>query len=295
MRLYVGGYGEGIVPIHRDPTTGRLTQAGEVARTGNPSFLAAHPRLPVLYAAGELEEGEVTVWDADLRLLGRAATGGAEPCHVNVMGDLLITANYGGGSVAVHRLDAEGGIGPLERLLDGHTRPHQSTVDGEELLVTDLGQDLIYRYWSGEPVAAPGGPRHLIRVDDRAYVLGEKDASLTIFEVPSWRVLRKVGTSRHDGTVYPSDLVAHGDRLYLGNRGPDTIAIFDLDGGYQREVPAGGRWPRHLCLDGDYLHVSHQHSEAIATFRSTLDGLEQVGELSTPSPACVILAPWTSR
>jgi 6-phosphogluconolactonase (cycloisomerase 2 family) len=295
MLLYVGGYGDGIVPVHRDPVTGRLSQAADAARTGNPSFLAAHPRLPVLYAAGELEEGEVTAWDRGLRMIGRAGTGGAEPCHVNVMGDLLITTNYGGGSVAVHGLDGQGGIGSLVRLIEGHKRPHQSTVDGEELLVTDLGQDLIYRYWAGERVEAKGGPRHLIRVGDRAYVLGEKDATLTVFEVPGWTLLRKTATSQRDGTVYPSDLVVHGNRLYLGNRGPDTIAIFDLDGGYQTEVPAGGRWPRHLCLDGDFLHVSNQHSGTVATFRSTLDGLEQVGEWSTPSPACVILAPWTFR
>ncbi len=293
--LLVGGYGEGIVPVRRDPATGRLTQTRAAARTGNPSFLTAHPTLPIVYAAGELEEGEVTAWDSDFYRVSRASTGGASPCHVNVLGDLLVSTNYGGGSVAVHRLRPDGRVGALEQLLTGHTHPHQSTVDGDELLVTDLGQDLIYRYWHGEPVQAKGGPRHLIRLDGYAYVLGEEDATLTIFELPGWTVVRKVATSKAQGRVYPSDLVAADGRLYVGNRGPDTIAVFTVDGTYDHEISAGGKWPRHLCLDGDFLHVSNQHSHVVSTFRSTLDGLEQVGELSTSSPACVILAPWTSR
>jgi 6-phosphogluconolactonase len=297
--LFIGGYGGCIVSVRRDPRTGRLTPAGEVARTENPSFLAAHPRLPIVYAAGEIQEGEITVWNADLRPKQRVSSGGAEPCHVNVVDDMLVTTNYGSGTVAVHQLSQYGRIGALKTLLTGHTRPHQSTVDGDDLLVTDLGQDLIYRYGPGETVAALGGPRHLIRMDDYAYVLGENDASLTIFEVPSWTVMRKVATSKAGGRVYPSDLVAADGRLYVGNRGPDTIAVFTLDGTYETEVPSGGTWPRHLCLDicpeGEFLHVSNQHSNTVATFRSTLDGLEQVAELSTPSPACVILAPWTSR
>jgi 6-phosphogluconolactonase (cycloisomerase 2 family) len=298
-QLYIGGYGAGILPVRRDPRTGRLTQAGSVARTGNPSFLAAHPRLPILYAAGELEEGEITVWDANLVPKQRVSSGGAEPCHITVTEDLLVTTNYGGGSVAVHHLSSYGRIGALETVLTGHTHPHQSTMDGDDLLVTDLGQDLIYRYWSGETVASPGGPRHMIRLDDYAFVLGENDATLTIFELPNWTVVRKVSTSRAGGRVYPSDLVAVDGRLYIGNRGPDTIAIFTLDGTYETEVSAGGQWPRHLCVDicpeGEFLHVSNQRSNVVSTFRSTLDGLEQVAELSTPSPACVILAPWTSR
>lgn len=298
--LYIGGYGDGITPVRRDPRTGQLSQVGDAARTGNPSFLAAHPSLPIVYAVGELEAGEITVWDAGLHPKQRVSSGGAQPCHVNVMGDLLVTTNYGGGSVAVHQLSPYGRIGELKQLFTGHTRPHQSTVDGDELLVTDLGQDLIYRYGPGETVDALGGPRHLIRVDDNAFVLGETDATLTIFEVPGWTVMRKVATSKASGErVYPSDLVAVDGRLYIGNRGPDTIGIFTLDGTYETEVPAGGRWPRHLCLDicpdGQFLHVSNQHSNTVATFRSTLDGLEQVAELSTPSPSCVILAPWTSR
>jgi 6-phosphogluconolactonase (cycloisomerase 2 family) len=297
--LYIGGYGGCIVSVRRDPRTGRLTPSGDVARTENPSFLAAHPRLPIIYAVGELEEGEITVWDAGLRPKQRASSGGAQPCHVNVVDDLLVTTNYGGGNVAVHHLSPYGRIGALETMLTGHTHPHQSTVDGEELLVTDLGQDLIYRYGAAETVAAPGGPRHMIRIDDYAYVLGENDATLTIFDVPAWSVVRKVATSKAGGRVYPSELVAADGRLYIGNRGPDTIAVFTLDGTYETEVPSGGAWPRHLCLDvgpgTDFLHVSNQHSHTVATFRSTLDGLEQVAELSTPSPACVILAPWTSR
>jgi hypothetical protein len=111
-------------------------------------------------------------------------------------------------------------------------------VDGDDLLVTDLGQDLIYRYGPGETVAALGGPRHLIRMDDYAYVLGENDASLTIFEVPSWTVMRKVATSKAaGGSIRPT---CRGGRPALRRQpraGHDRGV--HLDGTYETEVPLG--------------------------------------------------------
>src|SRR5262245_54842119 len=75
-----GGTGEGIVAATRDPRSGALTLGPVVARTPSPSFLVWHPTLPVLYAANELAEGEVSGWavdgDGPLQPRGRAQTGG---------------------------------------------------------------------------------------------------------------------------------------------------------------------------------------------------------------------------
>ncbi|GAB3859504.1 hypothetical protein GCM10029963_60860 [Micromonospora andamanensis] len=134
-----GGRGTGIVAARREPRTGELTSLGTVAVTDSPSFLARHPTRPVLYAVNELPEGRVSAWrvetDGDLASIGSWPTGGAEPCHLAVApdGGHLFVANYGGGSVTVFPLDAEGcpasaptwwstrGTGPTPNARSGRT------------------------------------------------------------------------------------------------------------------------------------------------------------------------------
>src|SRR3712207_582263 len=109
-----GGKGEGITLLLRDPDSGALTRHGVVAHTPSPSFLAAHPARPVLYAVNELAEGTVSAFAIGdrgaLSPLAVRSTGGQHPCHVAVTPDgrFLLSANYGSGSIAVHPLDADG-------------------------------------------------------------------------------------------------------------------------------------------------------------------------------------------
>ena len=58
MIVYVGSYtgperASGISVFRQDPASGDLAPLGSGAPTDNPSFLALHPRLPVLYAVNE--------------------------------------------------------------------------------------------------------------------------------------------------------------------------------------------------------------------------------------------------
>src|SRR5262245_2999087 len=68
--LYIGGYtpdtggaGTGLTVVRREGGGG-LKALAETAAPG-PSFLALHPRLPVLYAVLEREEGGVAAYSAD--------------------------------------------------------------------------------------------------------------------------------------------------------------------------------------------------------------------------------------
>jgi 6-phosphogluconolactonase (cycloisomerase 2 family) len=264
-----GGEGEGVALLGRDPATGALTHLGVAARTPSPSFLARHPRLPVLYAVNELDEGTVSAWSvaADGALTPHAgqSTGGQHPCHLAVSGDgrHLLAANYGSGSVSVHPLGADGAPGERTDLLtlDGHgpdldrqAGPHAHMVVPDpvspEVLVVDLGADRVRRYrldpvsgrLSTQPtavVAAPGtGPRHLTRHPDGTVLLvGELGANLIWFRPdPADGRLRaegEVATSTGDAPVFPSEIVvgADGRFVYVANRGPDTVSMFAWDGG----------------------------------------------------------------
>jgi 6-phosphogluconolactonase (cycloisomerase 2 family) len=302
-----GGEGEGIALLRRDPATGDLTRLGVATRTPSPSFLAQHPRLPVLYAVNELDAGTVSAFavaeDASLTPLAVQSTGGAAPCHLAVSADAryLLVANYTSGSVSVHPLDADGVPGERSDLLDLDGRgpvadrqegPHAHMVapdpNGPEVLIADLGSDRVWRARldpiSGRltlvgpaVVAAPGtGPRHLLRSADGALLLvGELAGNLTWYRPDA-----KDGGLRLDGGEttsagkpnQPSELTTGRDGrfVYVANRGPDTVSVFawEPEGGtLVAEVVTEGRWPRHLALIGEHLYVANERSHSVTIFR----------------------------
>ena len=307
------------------PENGRGAGVSVIRTTGevdplvaavSPSFLAWHPCLPVLYAVAETADGAVVAWsmaDGDPQDFGRGETGGADPCHLTVdaSGEFLVNVNYNGGSIAVHRLDADGRIGERTDLVrherhgtlarqDG-AHPHMVRATADGLIVTDLGGDAIYLYHlehgrliCDRLIAAPAGsgPRHSLRVGSRWFVTAELSSNILIYD-DDWTLLGEVAANRAAGECYVSELVAAGGFLYVANRGPNTISVFDLAGDlpvYVTEVATGG-WPRHMALDGDLIHVANERSDEVTTMRiDPASGIPvQVGSIATPSPTCVLL------
>ena len=302
-----GGEGEGIALLRRDPETGDLTRLGVAARTPSPSFLAQHPRLPVLYAVNELDAGTVSAFaigeDASLTPLAVQSTGGSAPCHLAVSADArhLLVANYTSGDVSVHPLDADGvpgercdllhlqGRGPVADRQEG---PHAHMVapdpSGPDVLIADLGSDRVWRarldavsgrltLVGAAVVAAPGtGPRHLrYAIDGALLLVGELTGDLTWYRPDtSDGSLRLAGgaASSSEKSNYPSELATGRDGrfVYVANRGPDTVSVFawEPEGGTLiAEVATGGVWPRHLALLGDHLYVANERSQNVTVFR----------------------------
>ncbi|MET7462313.1 beta-propeller fold lactonase family protein [Nonomuraea sp. NPDC005501] len=295
--LYIGGYGPGIV-----------TGDGELTRIASPSFLAAHPDLPVLYAVGELEQGWLTAFRAEdgLSPLAERPSEGRFPCHVAVhpSGTLLAVANYGDGTLSLHRLDERGaftgaavalrheGSGPVADRQEG-PHAHQAVFHEDVLHVSDLGTDEIRRYTlDGEPLEPlrlpPGtGPRHMTFAGSRLYVVGELDGVVTAIDGGS----RVTGAaSRAAAGNQPSHLEVAGDFVYVANRGPDTVSVLRADDLTPvTEVPSGGAWPRHFAIDGDRMYVANQHSGGVTVF-ALEDGVPvPTGEAyEVESPGCVL-------
>lgn len=327
-----GGRAEGIVAARRDPATGALTPLGTAAVTPSPSFLVRHPGLPVLYAVNELAEGRLSAFrvapDGDLAPLGVLPTGGAEPCHLAVAPDgrHVFVANYGGGSVAVFPVDAEGVPGERTDLVRHEGRGadperqekahcHMVSPDPGDgpLLAVDLGTDSVYRYdldvASGRLVPraprlrtpAGTGPRHLARHPDgrRAWLVGELDATVTAYDLTTQGLHQRVrvDASGRTGHVQPSEVAVGPDGrfLYVGNRGVGTVSVFALDGAAPElvaEVDTGGGWPRHFALAGEHLYVADERADLIGVFRvDPGSGVpERVGEpVPVASPTCVLV------
>ncbi|NUW39978.1 lactonase family protein [Nonomuraea rhodomycinica] len=295
--LYIGGYGPGII-----------TGDGELTRIASPSFLAAHPALPVLYAVGELAQGWITAFRAEggLSPLAERPSEGHTPCHVAVhpSGALLAVANYGDGTASIHRLDERGaftgpatalrhtGSGPVADRQEG-PHAHQAVFHEDVLHISDLGTDEIRRYTlDGEPLEPlrlpPGtGPRHMAFAGSRLYVVGELDGVVTAIDGDT----RLTGPASRAGSGnQPSHLEVRGEHVYVANRGPDTISVLRADDlTAVAEVPSGGAWPRHFAIDGDRMYVANQHANVVTVF-ALEDGVPvSTGETyEVESPACVL-------
>jgi 6-phosphogluconolactonase len=197
----MGDENEGIAVFHLDPSSGALRHQHAVRGLRNPSYLALHPTLPVLYAG----ERETTTWgpieamagamtsltigaDGNLTVLGRQpAPGGATYVSIHPSGSHLFTAMPAPGCVTVFPVEADGRVGPPTAIVQHQGRgvntitlerpfPHSVRPDmlGKRALACDLGLDRIMVYdfeeQTGRLAPSPhpyvqlnsgAGPRHI--------------------------------------------------------------------------------------------------------------------------------------
>lgn len=313
---YRGGGGAGVAKLHL--TADGSWQLGDsYADAPNASFSVYGARHGLHYIVDEADRGRVGVHrDADQHWSQCASVEvqGAAPCHIalNPTETLLATANYGSGSVSLLRLDPDTGLptGAVQvsanhgsgRNAARQEAPHAHWVgfspDGRWLYQTDLGTDEILAFAIDAAGtlqapqlayrAAPGsGPRHLLlhpRLDHCAYLIGELDNRLSLLDRrEATFTLRDSLSTLPEG--WPGEsILAHVainracDRLYVSNRGHDSIAVFALD---DRGVPTllehiatGGASPRHFLLleEERCVVVAHEKAQTVTTLSIGPDG-----------------------
>ena len=174
---YTGGpaKSEGIYVARFDAATGKFSAPVLAGQAQNPSFLALHPTLPVLYAVSEVADtggkptGEIISFAIDeetgrLTLKNRQPSGGTSPCHLSVdrTGRVVLAANFGSGSVICLGLDADGSLKPVVEGTPGGFIQHEGEAgasqqkpvprghsihpspDGRFALACDLGLDKVF-------------------------------------------------------------------------------------------------------------------------------------------------------
>jgi 6-phosphogluconolactonase (cycloisomerase 2 family) len=328
MLIYVGSYPPGVgVSVFTGGDPSGLRPGPAIAELPSPSFLAAHPGLPVTYAVSELERGEVHALVGEpggtLGLLSSQESGGVEPCHLSVSDDCryLLCANYGSGSVAVFPIGGSGDLGPRSDLVAHHGRgpdpqrqdgphAHQVLPIGGEVVAVDLGTDTLYGYrldggrlhrtWTatGQPGA---GPRHVaVHPSGLRLVADELSSTVSVYATAEGG-LALLGTRPSTlvepaGRNYPAEIAVSADGAYVhvSNRGNDTIATFRVNGAELvpvDEVESGGTWPRHFTVVGPWMFVANERSDTVAVLR--LDPRNGVPRptpyrIGVPRPACVL-------
>ncbi|MEM9326829.1 MAG: lactonase family protein [Bacteroidota bacterium] len=339
--LYVGCYtlklseeldgkGPGIVLANYDPQARSLT-ARLVAKQRNPTYLTMHPTLSVLYAVEELalsDEPRVFAYqieaDGGLTLLNSQPVHGAFSCHLAVIQNHLLVANYGSGNVDTYPLGAKGrleeplpitqhiGSGPNPQRQEG---PHAHMVmafNDELIYVADLGIDRCKAYQLAESgllerpaldlrLPAGSGPRHLVRHPQLpiAYVLTELSGEVIAFQVgETTDQIQEVRFFPEGTSGIPSGasirIDAEGRFLWVSERTSSTLTQFAIgdDGSlrhyhtYQLE----DRTPRDFDLIGPWLIVAGQDSNTLSFWEQGKDDVWECRSThrDVMTPSCVV-------
>ncbi len=300
---HVDGCGPGVVACQLDSDTGKLSIAGEAVALPNPSFLWLNQEGNRLYASCEIceyegrEDGVVAVLSAgkkgELSLLGKSSSAGMGPayCRGDESGQVLLVANYVGGTVACLPLAGDGtfvgeisssqhfGTGPNEERQEApHPHSIMALPGNEYVLAADLGVDTLVAYEldaengcilndDTRSVAIPAGkgPRHMVvhpklRV---LYVALELTSEIACVRFDKeWRRIGEVKIVQShglpaDSDSHPSEILISNDgrHLYIANRILNMISGFEVgDFGELNHIgdfDCGGDTPRHMALSPD--------------------------------------------
>jgi len=328
---YARAGGFGVYPLARDPD-GAWAAGAPFGHALNASYGAFSRRFGLMYLVDEDARGRLSTfrpgpdgWTA----LSTVGTRGREPCFVALGPEeaVVAVANYGSGSVAVFRLDPHTGLpqdtailrqnrggGPDPDRQDGpHAHCARFSPDGRWLYQTDLGTDqiLAFPYHPGSGrlgkarvaySAPPGsGPRHLLFDEKRevAYLVCELASTLTALIVDDGRLWPCLAFSTLPEGFTGKNLGGHiamnaaATRLYISNRGHDSIATYSIDGvgrlSLLQHEPSGGASPRFFLLreaERELLVVNEQ-AENIRSLQLDENGLLALDkeELALPGAA----------
>lgn len=300
--VYVGTQEGEIERYELDRATGTLTSLGVTPAGQNPSFLAASPDHRRLYAADE-SQSRILAFSIDpasggLTPLNDKSSAGQGPAYVSVdaTGKWVFAANYGGGTIAVLPVLADGSLADAVDQESVGNNPHWIRADAsnEHVFVPCLGSNYVARFAFDQatgalteidppaPLTAGAGPRHLEFHPTLPvlWVIGELDDTISTFQSGANAALTLVDTDStlpadFDGDANTcADLHLHpnGRFLYGSNRGHDSIALFSVDGSGAispaGHTSTGGQRPRNFGIDpeGTILLVANQDSDEVVTF-----------------------------
>jgi 6-phosphogluconolactonase len=329
---------DGILWYDWDAASGELAAAGVAATVPKVAWLAFSHGTDFVYSASELSsfQGKPTGEVASFRLvngqlepLTARNSAGVGTCHLAVdrTGQMLVAADYGGGSAASFRI-SEGRLseavwtehytlqGPnSERQQSAHAHFASFSPDNRFAYINDLGSDCIHIYRADPATAgmdAAGtyngargsGPRtlHFHPNGHTAYCMNELVSTVDVLEWKesdgSLTLIKRInllpddyhGPTRGCDTVISKD----GRFVYFANRDLNFLASFRADVKTGELTPmgrssCGGKTPRNFVLDPSerWMLVANQDSNLVSVFAREPES----GKLAEEGKSVTALAP----
>ena len=306
-----------------------LTEAGVTMRhtyreLNDPIYVILSNDRKTLYAVGsdEMGKGMAASYHVEgdgLTMISRKHTDGRAACHLTLSPDerFLYVANYLSGSVSVLPVEKgmlgesiqvvqHEGSGPHPTRQEmAHTHQCVFRPDTRELFVCDLGMDQIVVYEqctvdgilvrkSTIPMPCGMGPRHLVfAARDSFYVTGELDNMVRhyVCENDCWMMVGECSTLPKDftGDSLSAAIRLCNDKLYISNRGHDSLCIIDLDSAANMRnvswISSGGLYPRDFVTLGQGILFAHQNGGGII--------YDKGASLSMAGAVCICVDPTT--
>lgn len=249
--------------------------------------------------------------------INHQTTRGDWPCHLqlDMTGRWLLATNYGTGNASIFPVQADGslgemtdfvqhqGSGPNAARQEGpHAHSSIFTPDNRFAVIADLGIDqlVIYQFESSSGKLLPhssvntrpgAGPRHLIFHPNGKwlYAANELDSTVTVYDyddamgrLHERQSLPTIPPDSPENTVADIHITHSGSRVYVSNRGHNSIAVYDVgaDGSLTlASIPTcGGNWPRNFALSpgGRFVLAANQYTDEVCAL-PILDGKDGLG------------------
>jgi 6-phosphogluconolactonase len=314
-----------ITVFQMDPDSGKLTVEREFDMPGGPAPLAVDPQQRWLVVGLREQTGLATVRLNPYQGLGEMISKidlPVDACYVSVdhTGRFVLSAYYGAGVAAVHRI-SDDGVLVSEAVQWIETTPHAHCIHTDPsnrfaYLPHTMPANTILQYAfdadSGRltplamlraAVEEGVGPRHYCYHPDlyRVYVSNENGSSVTSYamdlDTGQLDLLQTLSTLpsdyEGDNTCAQIHMTPNGRWLYVSNRGHDSLAIFGIAADTGMLTPAGHRdtqpIPRVFGIDptGRFLYAAGLGSDRLSGYTidddtGQLDEFESYGLGRTP-------------
>lgn len=304
--------GKGIGCFQLNTETGEVTLL-HYTKQRNPSYLVVSDDKKYLYAVEEMVENlypELHAYKIEeggaLSLLNTQKIAGDYACHLAIVQDRLVVANYVSGNALSYPILEDGSLASCsQEIKHSGTGPNKERQEAahahmiypfqnDKMYVVDLTLDAAKAYqlgaeskkWEAIPalditIEAGSGARHMVMDDQEAFafVLSELTGEIFVADLQNNenKIIQKVSyiPEKYDGAIGGAALRIHpnGKFLYASNRSSATIAIFKIDETTKQLSVvdfqyADGKTPRDFNIDptGKWLIAANQDTNTLVVF-----------------------------
>lgn len=309
MNLVVGTYSkdtnsEGIYLLEADK--GNLKLINSFENKNNPSWLTIIKEKNLLIANEELDDiVSFTTYKIEEDKLVKEMRHayldlGFGSCHSTFNDNKLYISNYGSGDCLILDENYDFADNQISYTSSFDAHCHETIVSSTHILIIDLGLDQIIVYTKdlveiGRIQFNKGeGPRHALFSKDEKYfyVLTEMSNMLHTFDTEiGFKLISSISTLKEDfnKTSYGAEIVLNNNKIYVSNRGEDSIAVFTLENNipkYEKTFSTFGNHPRSFCIEENIIYIANKDSNNIVAIDKETG--EKLSDLSIPTPTFIV-------